>query len=76
MSSLPVSDLMSRVLAHAGGCPYACLGLPTNAAASSVRSRYLALALRLHPDKAGSGQPRAKEAFAAIDGAFRTLKRR
>ena len=76
VSSLPVSDLMSRVLAHAGGCPYACLGLPTNAAASSVRSRYLALALRLHPDKAGSGQPRAKEAFAAIDGAFRTLKRR
>ena len=33
-----------------------------------VRKRYLALALRLHPDKAQ--HPQADEAFAALEGAY------
>ena len=69
---LSIDELIDRVLAANGSNPYASLGLPANAATSSVRKRYLALALRLHPDKAG--QPRAREAFEAIDSAFRALK--
>ena len=73
VQSLPVATLIDRVLAHASE-PYACLGLPPGAATSSVRVRYLALVQRVHPDKA-AGQPRAREAFNAVDGAFRSLKR-
>lgn len=69
---MPISDLIERVIDRAAE-PYACLGLPQGAATSSVRKRYLALALRLHPDKAAD-QPRAREAFSAMDSAFRTLK--
>ena len=70
--AMPISDLIERVIDRAAE-PYACLGLPQGAATSSVRKRYLALALRLHPDKAAD-QPRAREAFSAMDSAFRTLK--
>ena len=72
VQELPAGDLIARVLA-AGGDPYACLLLPRQAAASSVRKRYLALALRLHPDKAGN-EPRAREAMVAITQARRTIK--
>ena len=34
-----------------------------------MRKRYLALVLRLHPDKVA--QPRAAEAFAAVEATFR-----
>ena len=34
----------------------------------AVRKRYLALALRLHPDKAA--HPRAHEAFSALEQAY------
>ena len=71
---MPLAELISRVLAHAAE-PHACLGLPYGAAKSSVRRRYLALVLRLHPDQA-RGEPRAHEAFAAVDDAFRTLHTR
>ena len=40
----------------------------------ACRKRYLALALRLHPDKAG-GPPRAQEAFRAVEAAFRAIER-
>ena len=37
-----------------------------------MRKRYLALALRLHPDKAQ--HPQADEAFAALEGAYSRAK--
>ena len=70
--TLPVHALIERVLAG-GTDPYACLLLPRAAATSSVRKRYLALAMRLHPDKAVD-QPRAREAMVAITQARRTIK--
>ena len=45
-----------------------------HSAPEACRKRYLALALRLHPDKAG-GHPRAQEAFRAVDAAFRAIDR-
>ena len=51
-----------------GGCPFRCLGLERGASQEGVRKRYLALALRLHPDKAQ--HPQADEAFAALEGAY------
>ena len=68
---MPLPQLISRVLAAAPSDAYGCLGLPAGAARSSVRARYLALALRLHPDKAD--EPRAREAFEAVDVSFRRL---
>ena len=73
VQSMPIDSLIGHVITHASD-PYACLGLPASATVRSVRSRYLALVLRLHPDKA-SEQPRAREAFNAVDDAFRRLKR-
>lgn len=40
----------------------------------AVRKRYLALALRLHPDKAA--HPRAHEAFSALEQAYSTAHSR
>ena len=74
VASLPVGELIGRVLSHSHSGAHATLGLPVGSAASSVRKRYLALVLRIHPDQAGEDQPRAREAFAAVDGAFRSLK--
>ena len=71
-SEAELTQLIERVLA-APADPYACLGLPAGAATSSVRARYLALALRLHPDKA-TDEPRAREAFEAVDASFRQLR--
>ena len=48
-----------------------CLGVDFLAPRDVVRKRYLALVLRLHPDKVA--HPRAAEAFAAVEAAFRRL---
>ena len=48
--------------------PFRCLGLERGTSQEGVRKRYLALALRLHPDKAQ--HPQADEAFAALEGAY------
>ena len=71
---MPLPRLIETVLASdQDSNPHGCLGLARGAAPSSIRKRYLSLALRLHPDKAQ--HPRAREAFAAMDGAFRKLWR-
>jgi hypothetical protein len=44
------------------------LGLPLGAPRDACRKRYLALALRLHPDK--TSHPRAAEAFNALEKVF------
>ena len=49
--------------------PRSCLGLELGATKEAGRKRYLSLALRLHPDKAQ--HPRAAEAFAAVEAAWR-----
>lgn len=63
----PVEVLVQQALAASGpgGCPYRCLGLLAGAQPEAVRKRYLALALRLHPDRLD--HPKAGEAFAAIE---------
>lgn len=66
------ADLVRHVLA-AQYDPWACLGLTHDAPPEAIRKRYLHLALRLHPDKAlASG---AKEAFTAMEAAFRACSR-
>ena len=47
------------------------LGLEPGASVEAARKRYLALAKRLHPDKAD--HPRAAEAFAAVESAWGRL---
>ena len=63
-------ELIQQVLrgGGGGGCPFCCLGLERGASQEGVRKRYLALALRLHPDKAE--HPQAHEAFAALEHAY------
>ena len=56
------------------GCPHRVLGLAPNAKTAAVRKRYLALALRLHPDK--TDHPSAASAFSAIEAAFRAMQHR
>ena len=66
-----IDALVQQVLRR-GGCPFRCLGLERGASQEGVRKRYLALALRLHPDKAQ--HPQADEAFAALEGAYSRAK--
>ena len=62
-------ELIQQVLRGGGsGCPFRCLGLERSASQEGVRKRYLALALRLHPDKIQHTQ--AHEAFAALEPAY------
>ena len=49
----------------ASRCPWRCLGLPPFSPREVCRKRYLALALRLHPDK--SSHPQAAEAFNTVE---------
>ena len=66
-------ELIQQVLRGGGsGCPFRCLGLERGASQESVRKRYLALALRLHPDKVQ--HPQAHEAFAALEPAYSRAK--
>eukprot|EP00964_Phaeocystis_antarctica_P063312 scaffold37992_cov60-Phaeocystis_antarctica.AAC.1 len=66
------TDALVQQVLRRGGCPFRCLGLERGASQESVRKRYLALALRLHPDKAQ--HPQADEAFAALEGAYSRAK--
>ena len=52
-------------------CSFRRLGVPPHAPREACRKSYLALALRLHPDKCS--HPRAKEAFACVEEAFRAV---
>ena len=62
------TDALVQQVLRRGGCPFRCLGLERGTSQEGVRKRYLALALRLHPDKAQ--HPQADEAFAALEGAY------
>ena len=66
----PIDDVITAVLAGQH-CPYTCLGVPVHATREVCRKSYLQLALRLHPDKCPD--PRAKDAFAAAERAFRAV---
>ena len=67
----PIDEIISGVLA-AVACPYGRLGLPLHTPRDACRKSYLQLALKLHPDKCA--HPRAKEAFAAVEEAFRRVE--
>jgi len=68
----PVDAVIEAVLlAAAGACPYARLGMRPHAPREACRRSYLQLALKLHPDKCS--HPQAKEAFAAVEAAFRAI---
>ncbi len=68
--ALPLAQLVAAVMRNRNE-PYRCLGLRMGASRQAVRERYLKLAMKLHPDRAK--HPHAREAFTAMDGAFRTL---
>ena len=72
--SVPVDVLVEQVLRDASICPWRCLGLLPAAPTDRVRKRYLHLAKRLHPDKAD--HPEARDAFAAMQLAFRSMQKR
>ena len=75
----PLDDLVRHVLGASRGAPARglhanaayILGLEPGASVEAARKRYLALAKRLHPDKAD--HPRAAEAFAAVESAWGRL---
>mmetsp|Transcript_25899 Transcript_25899/g.65859 ORF Transcript_25899/g.65859 Transcript_25899/m.65859 type:complete len:285 (-) Transcript_25899:345-1199(-) len=75
--SMTVEAHIERILSFRGQCDEAwrSLGLepgilpPRNL----LRKRFLALALKVHPDKCE--HPRAREAFMIVDAAFRSLRR-
>ena len=69
--SMEMEELIQQVLG-CGSCPFRCLGLERGASQEAVRKRYLALALRLHPDKIE--HPQAHEAFAALEPAYSRAK--
>jgi curved DNA-binding protein CbpA len=66
----PIDEVIAAVLA-AAACPYRRLGIPPHTPREACRKSYLQLALKLHPDKCT--HPRAKEAFAAVEEAFRKV---
>ena len=66
------TDALVQQVLRRGGCPFQCLGLERGASQEGVRKRYLALALRLHPDKVQ--HPQADEAFAALECAYSRAK--
>jgi len=61
-------EALVRQVLGSRNCPFRCLGLKPGTPTEAVRKRYLALALRLHPDKAA--HPRAQEAFSALERAY------
>ena len=54
-------------------CPYSVLGLPVGASPEEVRSAYLALARKLHPDKAEGDKAAMTERFKAVAAAYALL---
>ena len=71
VDELDTSFLVEHALAHTAR-PYRCLGLPIGAAPELVRKRYIELAKRLHPDKAGP-HPQAQAAFTVVKAAFNRI---
>ena len=69
-----VKSEIRRILSLAPGDYYGILGVPKGSSdEDAIKKSYRKLALRLHPDKCS--HPRAKEAFAAVEEAFRAVSR-
>ena len=65
-------EQVDRVLAlRSSSCARRRLGLAPSAVREAARKRYLRLARRLHPDKVD--HPRAAEAFATVEAAWRRI---
>jgi DnaJ-class molecular chaperone len=69
--ALPITTLIASVLGQKHW-PHGCLGVAPDASFETVRKRYLSLVLRLHPDKCS--HPQAKDAFEAVEAAYRRLE--
>ena len=50
-SKMSLEDGAVYILQNANTTPHRCLGLPSDATAEAIRSRYKSLVLRYHPDK-------------------------
>ena len=66
-AEMTLDELVMHVLGSAH-VPYRCLGVQQGATKETARKQYLALAIRLHPDK--TDHPRAKAAFEAVEKAW------
>ena len=70
-ATMTIDELVMHVLGNAH-CPHRCLDVELGAPRETARKQYLALVLRLHPDK--TGHPRAKEAFAAVEKSYQAFR--
>ena len=70
LEAAPLDEVVAHVLAHRGNARR-CLALESAETHEAVRKRFLALALRLHPDKTSHAQ--ARDAFNAVDEASKAL---
>ena len=64
--------IVSRILKYANR-PWDCLGLPAYTPAEHTRRHYRQLSLLIHPDKCD--HPRAQEAMAILNNAFKKVTR-
>ena len=65
-----IGAIIERALSST--CVYRRLGVPPHAPREACRASFLQLARRLHPDKCS--HLHAKEAFAAVEEAFRAVE--
>ena len=70
-ATMTIDELVMHVLGNAH-CPHRCLDVELGAPRETAQKQYLALVLRLHPDK--TGHPRAKEAFAAVEKSYQAFR--
>jgi myosin heavy subunit len=68
LDSMPIDQLVQHVLRCSPNAPHLCLGVARGADESTVRKKFRALALRLHPDKLT--HPEAVRAFAKLTDAL------
>ena len=67
-----IGAIVSRILKYANR-PWDCLGLPAYTPAEHTRRHYRQLSLLIHPDKCD--HPRAQEAMAILNNAFKKVTR-
>ena len=73
---MPLKELVPHVLRYHASDPLLCLGLRPGASSAAIRKRYLALAMKMHPDRAKEAHPQLNEAFGHMGSAFNTLRGR
>jgi pyruvate/2-oxoglutarate dehydrogenase complex dihydrolipoamide acyltransferase (E2) component len=74
--AMPLKELVPHVLRYHASDPLLCLGLRPGASSAAIRKRYLALAMKMHPDRAKEAHPQLNEAFGHMGSAFNTLRGR